>query len=190
MRRRFQSEIIRCEYRLLIFLLAGLTGLLITACGNRPDIQLNQGRNQQVASTEAASAPGTSRAISSIGPIRIPDEHGTKTDLYHESYALVIGASNYTQGWPQLQGVKKDVQQVKKTLQSQGFKVVMVENPDYQDLRKAFDDFINRYGLEPDNRLLIYFSGHGHTDRPSYGGEMGYLVPVDAANPNVTEVLF
>ncbi|SVD50932.1 uncharacterized protein METZ01_LOCUS403786, partial [marine metagenome] len=39
-----------------------------------------------------------------------------------------------------------------------------------------------------DNRLLIYFAGHGYTIAPKYGGtEMGYIVPSNAPNPNLNE---
>ena len=108
-----------------------------------------------------------------IQPIRLPNERGEQVELYRESHALVIGASDYTAGWPRLQGVKKDISDVRELLAQQGFNVVMVEDPTFEGLKKAFDDFINRYGRDPQNRLLIYFSGHGHTDRPSYGGAMG-----------------
>ncbi|MFC1614370.1 SUMF1/EgtB/PvdO family nonheme iron enzyme [Gemmatimonadota bacterium] len=116
--------------------------------------------------------------------VSISDERGRQVRLYEESHALVIGVSDYTAGWPKLQGVKRDIRDVIPILERQGFQVVMVENPDSEQLKKAFDAFINRYGLNPENRLLLYFTGHGHTLKQAYGGEMGYIVPVDAANPN------
>ncbi len=119
-----------------------------------------------------------------ITEIRIPDEHGRQVELYNESHALVIGVSDYQSGWPNLRGVKKDIRDVASILERQGFQVVIVENPDFDELRKAYEDFINRYGLDSENRLLLYFTGHGHTLKQAYGGEMGYIVPVDAANPN------
>jgi len=142
--------------------------------------------NDLIVLTFAAVTAGNAQAVGSRGiqPIRLPNERGEQVELYRESHALVIGASDYTAGWPRLQGVKKDIRDVRELLARQGFNVVMVEDPTFERLKKAFDDFINRYGRDPENRLLIYFSGHGHTDRPSYGGEMGYIVPVDAANPN------
>jgi formylglycine-generating enzyme required for sulfatase activity len=57
-------------------------------------------------------------------------------------------------------------------------------------LRRAFDTFINTHGQEEEDRLLIYFAGHGHTLKPKYGGDMGYIVPVDAPNPQRDEVGF
>ena len=105
--------------------------------------------------------------------------------LYQESHALVIGASEYTNGWPKLPGVKNDIEAVKSALEKNGFHVETVIDPDNQQLQKAFTDFINRYGFKPENRLLFYFAGHGHTLRLDYGDEMGYIVPINAPNPNV-----
>jgi len=57
--------------------------------------------------------------------------------------------------------------------------------PNHEELKGAFNEFINLYGQEPGNRLLFYFAGHGHTLRHAYGAEMGYIVPVDAPNPEI-----
>jgi hypothetical protein len=103
--------------------------------------------------------------------------------IYQGSYALVIGANNYSSGWPDLPGVKKDVKEVKTALMKKGFLVTVITDPTKRELEKAFDNFISQYGLEEENRLLIYFAGHGHTQKLSYGRQMGYLVPVDAPNP-------
>lgn len=105
--------------------------------------------------------------------------------LYEDSYALIIGVSNYTSGWPILPGVKKDIEAVKNLLEKQGFKITLIEDPDSQKLRDGFSDFINNYGLTRNNRLIFYFAGHGHTLKQAYGEEMGYIVPTDAPNPNM-----
>lgn len=117
-------------------------------------------------------------------------ETGEEIPLYQGSYALVIGASDYANGWPNLPGVKEDLSAVKAALEKQGFDVTVVENPNQQQLQQAFTDFISQYGQTPENRLLFYFAGHGHTLRLAYGGEMGYIVPVDAPNPNNDEAGF
>lgn len=44
-------------------------------------------------------------------------------ELYDHSYALLVGVSNYTTGWPALLGVLKDLQQVEVTLEKHGFVV-------------------------------------------------------------------
>jgi hypothetical protein len=103
--------------------------------------------------------------------------------IYQGSYALVIGANDYSSGWPDLPGVKKDIEEVKAALIGNGFLVTIITNPRKRELEEAFDNFISQYGLAQENRLLIYFAGHGHTQKLSYGRQMGYLVPVDAPNP-------
>ncbi|MBI3600722.1 MAG: caspase family protein, partial [Nitrospinae bacterium] len=114
----------------------------------------------------------------------VKDPQGREIALYKGSHALIIGASNYTAGWPKLPGVKTDIQEVKASLEKEGFNVITVEDPDREKFLKTFDNFIAKYGLQPENRLLFYFAGHGHTVKQSYGEDMGYIVPVDAPNPN------
>ena len=116
--------------------------------------------------------------------LKIKDTQGQEVGLYNESHALLIGVSNYTKGWPKLPGVGQDVTAIKTLLEKQGFNVVTVNDPDREALLKAFDSFIERHGYNPDDRLIIYFAGHGHTVKQAYGEEMGYIVPIDAPNPN------
>ncbi len=125
-----------------------------------------------------------------IVPVVIKDASGKQVGLYKESHALVIGASEYTNGWPRLPGVVDDIREVKTALEAQGFNVVVVQNPNREQLEKSFNDFINKYGGGRDNRLLFYFAGHGHTLKLAYGGEMGYIVPIDAPNASQDEAGF
>jgi len=119
------------------------------------------------------------------GFIKIKDKAGKDVCLYENSYALIIGVSKYTNGWPDLPGVKKDVPRVEEALKKQGFKVFVIENPTYDQMEQEFKSFINKYGRKPDDRLLFYLSGHGHTIKLADGREMGYIVPADAENPNI-----
>lgn len=107
---------------------------------------------------------------------------GKVVPLYSQSHALVIGVSDY---WnvDKLPGVLQDVDAVKCVLETQGFNVVTVKNPTKEQLENSFTDFIKKYGQGKDNRLLIYFAGHGHTISTSYDEELGYLLPVDAPKP-------
>jgi len=125
----------------------------------------------------------TERGVGGIVSVLITDKQDNHVGLYKESYALVIGASNYTNGWPKLSGVKKDVQLIDIILKQHGFKVVTVKDPGQEQLNRAFSEFINKYGRKPESRLLFYFAGHGYTLKQSYGEEMGYVIPVDAPAP-------
>lgn len=121
----------------------------------------------------------------------IKSESGQNIGLYKESHALVIGVSDYNNGWPKLPGVLKDVQAVSKALRENGFHVETVTDPDSGELNLAFKRFISRYGRKTENRLLFYFAGHGHTITPKWGGRaMGYIVPTDAPNPHNDESRF
>jgi formylglycine-generating enzyme required for sulfatase activity len=119
-----------------------------------------------------------------INVIPIKDKTGNQVGLYKESHALIIGVSDYTAGWPDLPGVKKDVRLVRAALEKAGFNVVVSQDPDRVGMIAAFDNFINKYGNNPDTRLLFYFAGHGHTLKLAYGGDMGYIIPTNAPNPN------
>lgn len=128
--------------------------------------------------SSARQAEGLTR-----GAVGIRVEGGKELKLYEKSYALVIGVSDYTRGWPRLPGVKKDVEEVARALERHGFLVTKVENPDSAQLEKSFKEFIDAHGREVETRLLFYFAGHGHTVKQSYGEEMGYIVPTDAPLP-------
>ena len=119
-----------------------------------------------------------------IRKVEIKTPSGETVGLYEESHALVIGVSNYTNGWPKLPGVIGDVSAVRDALETHGFNVQVIENPaDYNALDDAFTSFISKYGRKPENRLLFYFSGHGHTVK-NYSEEMGYIIPTGSPNPN------
>ena len=112
-----------------------------------------------------------------------PEKDTLVDRIYHESHALLIGVSNYTRGWPSLNGVKEDIHQVNETLLIHGFHTVIAENPDRAGLESALSSFINEYAQDEQNRILIYFAGHGHTLTTTYGEEVGYIVPADAPDP-------
>jgi flagellar basal body-associated protein FliL len=129
-----------------------------------------------------AASAATQRGIV---PVPIKDRSGNQVLLYQESHALLVGVSEYTGGWPNLPGVRKDITEVKAALEQKGFHTVVVINPTRVELRDAIENFINQYGQDVDNRLIFYFAGHGYTMKLSYGEEMGYFVPSDAPNPNL-----
>lgn len=122
------------------------------------------------------------RGIQVVNPKQMmPDK------LYKGSYALVIGVSEYVGGWDSLPGVKSDVEAVKNVFEKHGFQVVTLSStkPTRAELITAIQQFIDDYGYEYENRLVIYFAGHGHTE-PSPDGrdDIGYLVPADAPLPS------
>ncbi len=101
---------------------------------------------------------------------------------YSGSYALLIGESQYTNGWSTLESIPGELAQVEDVLRKQGFKVEKSLNLNAEQLGNRFKTFINDYGFDEDNRLLFFYSGHGHTRK-----DKGYLVPTDAPNPHLDE---
>ncbi|MEA2014387.1 MAG: SUMF1/EgtB/PvdO family nonheme iron enzyme [Thermodesulfobacteriota bacterium] len=129
--------------------------------------------------------PIVSQASQSKGiQVVIKDSSGRKVGLYKGSYALVIGASRYTKGWPNLESIPGEIDRIQDVLKNQGFHVEKVLDPTGDKLSAAFENFIDRYGFDRDNRLFFFFSGHGYTRKQ---GKKGYLVPVDAPDPRYNE---
>ena len=121
-----------------------------------------------------------------IKPVRIEAktaQNETVSYIYSESHALVIGVSQYRNGWSNLPGVQEDVEEVSQSLEANGFQVTTIKDPGLDELETAIEDFIFEKGARNENRLLIYYAGHGHTMTLGYGGEMGFLVPADAPVP-------
>jgi tetratricopeptide (TPR) repeat protein len=110
--------------------------------------------------------------------------------LYSGSYALVIGESDYTAGWTDLPGVKADVSEVKRVLENGGFSVEAELDLDSDAMSARINKFIRDHGYSQDNRLLIYFAGHGHTQKAFDGRDLGYIVPTDAPLPGKDPIEF
>jgi formylglycine-generating enzyme required for sulfatase activity len=116
--------------------------------------------------------------------LRVGSTTGQEVELYGASYALVIGVSDYANGWHDLPGVRDDLPAVKAALEKHGFKVTTVINPTRRQFDDAVGQFVGAYGQRRDHRLLIYFAGHGHTLTTQDGRrELGYIVPADAPLP-------
>ena len=99
-----------------------------------------------------------------IRPVSLQIPNGEQIELYQGSYALVIGVSDYqNNAWVDLDSVGADVKAVRETLEEQGFVVETLMNPTKNRLLNGITDFIDTYGYEQENRLLFYYSGHGHT---------------------------
>lgn len=117
----------------------------------------------------------------------VVDDGGRKMSLYRNSYALLIGVSEYSSGWPDLNSVPEEIDQVHRVLVSRNFQVERVLNPDQDQMVDAFKGFINRYGYDKDNRLLFFYSGHGYS---RMNGSRGYIVPSDTPDPRKNERAF
>lgn len=102
---------------------------------------------------------------------------------YESSRALIIGINKYQNASP-LGYAVNDAKEIKDILiGEQGFEA---ENVTYltdsdatkSNILKSFLSFTSE-NVKVDDRLLVFFAGHGHT-KTGFRGEVGYLVPYDA----------
>jgi WD40 repeat protein len=119
-------------------------------------------------------------ALAQLGSLKIIDQKGQELLVYKESHALVIWAGDYRH-WSKLNNIKDEAQDLEKVLTKHGFSVETVTNPTGKQLRQSIQEFVNNYGYQSDNRLVLFFAGHGWTRKNS----KGYIVPVDAPDPAV-----
>jgi hypothetical protein len=136
---------------------------------------------------EAAALTAAIRsAVARIGPPGpVPPPPATAagpTDLYVNSWALVIGINAYQKVTPRLNYAVADARAVAAALPALGFSRQNVRVLLDADATKArietvlYREFAR---MGPQDRLLVFFAGHGET-APTKTGEEGYILPVDA----------
>ena len=99
---------------------------------------------------------------------------------FRRSHAVVIGIDAYQNDIPPLRTAVNDAQRVADTLESDfGYAVhLLAEDVTLERLRALFGETLPRE-VEVDDRLLVYFAGHGIA-LDGDNGPAGYLVPQDA----------
>jgi hypothetical protein len=108
--------------------------------------------------------------------------------IYANSHALIVGIDRYSKlpASVQLSYAKKDAIALKEVLvSSYGFpeanvRLLLDDQATLAGIRDAMADFADTKKVGQDDRILVYFSGHGQTVQTVGGGEMGYLIPSDA----------
>lgn len=97
-----------------------------------------------------------------------------------EDHLLIIGINDYA-AWPKLKNATRDAKDFRKLMEDQfGFKEDNIkELTDGEATRKKIYSRLREYveELKENDRLLIYFSGHGYYDETL---DMGYWIPADA----------
>ncbi len=109
--------------------------------------------------------------------------------LYADSWAVVIGINDYAE-WPRLAYAVHDAQGVTNKLKERfGFQderiITLLDGEATREniLRVLGDDLPAKLG--EDDRVFVFYAGHGAT-RPLPGGsERGYIIPVDAGMDNL-----
>jgi hypothetical protein len=115
--------------------------------------------------------------------LTVKTPNGNRIDLYRDSYALIVGNSNYSNGWEPIPGAVQDVNEVAKALEKHGFNITLKTDLNKDEFSRAINEFSLKYGNAEDNRLLFYYAGHGFTRKMATGEELGYLVMVNAPLP-------
>lgn len=109
-----------------------------------------------------------------------------KKTYYRESWAVIVGINDY-QNWPRLRYCVNDADSVEQMLITQyGFKkrnIIKLLNKEATRERIVWalgDQLADANKVGRDDRVFVFFAGHGATRRLPSGKELGYIVPVDA----------
>jgi hypothetical protein len=109
--------------------------------------------------------PGTANPANPAGPVPIP-----------HNYALIFATDDYA-NWPHLTNPISDADAVSTTLKAlYNFQVEEIRNPTDDQILAKLTEYLHRT-FEPQDQLLIFFSGHGYFD-PDL--RRGFFVPADA----------
>lgn len=128
------------------------------------------------------------RDFSVARPRKGASSTATVTTGYQKSWAIVIGIDDYAK-WPKLEYASHDAQAIADTLTGQfGFpssQVIVLKNQQAtrNNILAAFHDRLADDRTGRDDRVFVFFAGHGATRRLASGRDLGYIIPVDS-NPD------
>lgn len=109
----------------------------------------------------------------------------TVTTGYAKSWAIVIGIDDYAR-WPKLEYAANDAQAIANTLTGPlGFpssQVIVLKNAEAirNNILAAFHDRLGDGRAQTNDRVFVFFAGHGATRRLASGRDLGYIIPVDS----------
>jgi uncharacterized caspase-like protein len=109
----------------------------------------------------------------------------TVTTGYEKSWAIVIGIDDY-QHWPKLEYASRDAQAIADTLTGQlGFpssQVIVLKDGQAtrNNILAAFHDRLADEHTQKNDRVFVFFAGHGATRKLASGRDLGYIIPVDS----------
>jgi len=101
---------------------------------------------------------------------------------YQNSWAVLVGINKY-ENWPQLEYAVQDAKDMKELLIKEfsfadaNITLLTDEEATLVNIKKALGDDLRKKVSEND-RVLVFWAGHGQTDELPGGGKMGYLIPV------------
>ncbi|HEY7698449.1 MAG TPA: polysaccharide deacetylase family protein, partial [Vicinamibacteria bacterium] len=146
-------------------------------------------RGYSFATLEGTKAPAP-KAVTSLDRPRSSvsgaAEGSGRPGYYRKSLALIVGVNEY-RSWPRLRYAVNDATAVESTLVERfGFpRENVIRLVDGDATRERIVEVLGgtladpgRVG--PDDRVLVFFAGHGATRKLPSGKELGYIIPVDA----------
>ena len=107
--------------------------------------------------------------------------------IYRDSWAVVIGINRY-KNVPRLNYAVRDAQNVATELKKLGFAddkvfVVLDEHATKRRIEEVL--YGNLRATKRDDRVFVFFAGHGITASLPRGGEEGYILPIDGDPDNL-----
>jgi peptidoglycan/xylan/chitin deacetylase (PgdA/CDA1 family)/uncharacterized caspase-like protein len=136
-----------------------------------------------------SEAPATTDRSAPAAP-SVPAAPGTRPNFYRESFALIVGINDY-QNWPKLRYAVNDANGIEEALVTEfGFKrenIRKLLNGDatrQRILQVLGDDFTDGKKVQREDRIFVFFAGHGATRTFEDGRQLGFIVPVDADASN------
>jgi peptidoglycan/xylan/chitin deacetylase (PgdA/CDA1 family)/uncharacterized caspase-like protein len=110
--------------------------------------------------------------------------------IYRDSWAVVVGIDDYPK-WPKLSYAVNDAKGMKEILISRfGFKadhvytLLNAEATREKILSVLGDTLSNPKRVQREDRVFVFFAGHGATRKLPSGRDLGYIVPFDADPEN------
>lgn len=126
---------------------------------------------------------------SSTGATAVAPAAGAGPALYRESWALVVGIDGY-KAWPRLNHAVADARAVRDALLQIGWKaeniITLLDGEATREriLAAMGDELADGRRVAREDRVLVFFAGHGLTRKLPSGRNLGYIVPVDAGTKN------
>ncbi len=119
-----------------------------------------------------------------------PTQKVAVTPLYRESWAVIIGIDHY-KTWPKLNYAVNDARGIQEILvRKYKFKpecIVTLTNQEAtrEKILSVLGDVMGDPAkVKREDRVFVFFAGHGITRKLSSGRDLGYIVPVDADSQN------
>ncbi|MEW6733847.1 MAG: polysaccharide deacetylase family protein, partial [Acidobacteriota bacterium] len=133
---------------------------------------------EMVAANSARSNTNTKDAVQATS-------ESANKNYYRDSWAVVIGINDY-KNWPKLRYCVNDANSIEELLLNKlGFKknnIIKLLNAEATRERiiNALDQLADTGKISKEDRVFVFFAGHGATRKLPSGKELGYIVPVDA----------